>query len=308
VVLYRDGTNLTLPEVSDDQRLLILALDGLGVLDVEVQLGDVPFDTVREVIVDLEYPPRQLTQQMILDRTNSGGSWQAAVGEVEPPALRWRATFLTADDRRIAGSWQSGVSTRLIIDAPPQVGTTSASVEILSAGDFTGIAQITVELRLGPDDPAPAQLSFPAAGQTQSWSPRIQPGSAIAYQARITVIRSDGVSRTFDWTDEDSTFLVVRDQSRFHVQVVPRLLDLGGAWSAAAVAFEHADAAANLDERDTLVLRDRSTDGAWSFQIGSSGQHDYRYQLTLVPKAGGKRQVLPWQQAADEVLVLRPDA
>jgi hypothetical protein len=306
-VQYRDGTTFTLPEVYDDQKLLILALDGLGVLDVQVVLGDVPVDRVQDVIVDLEYPPRQLTQQMILDKAHATGSWQTAVGEVQPKALRWRATFLCTDNRRISGDWQPAVSTRLIIDAPPEFGPT-ARIDILSAGDFTDVAQIIVELRLGPDDVSPAQLSFTKAGQTQIWAPELPAGSPVVYQARVTVIRSDGVSRPFDWTGEDSTFLIVRDQTRFRVQVVPRLLDLGGAWSAAAVEFEHEDASANLDERDTVVLRDRTADGAWSFELGASGQHGYRYQLTLVPKAGGKRQVLPWQQAEDEVLVLRPDA
>lgn len=306
-VQYRDGTSVVLAEVNDDQKLLILALDGLGVLDVEVVLGDVPFDSVRDVIVDLEYPPQQLTHQMILDRAHAGESWQTTVGEVQPSALRWRATFLTADDRRITGVWQTAASTRLIIDAPPEFGAT-ARIDVLSSGDFTDVAQILVELRLNPEDGSGTQLSFTKPGQTQSWAPKLPPGSAIGYQARVTVVRSDGVSCAFDWADEDSSFLVVRDQSRFRVQVVPRLLDLGGAWAAAAIDFEHLDAAANLDERDTLVLRDPTTDGAWSFQIGSSGQHGYRYQLTLVPKAGGKRQVLPWKQAEDEVLVLRPDA
>jgi hypothetical protein len=64
------------------------------------------------------------------------------------------------------------------------------------------------------------------------------------------------------------------------------------------------DTAAGLDDRDTLVLRDGS-DGSWSFRIGSSGQHAYRYQLTLVPKAGTERVVGPWQQADENVLVLR---
>ncbi len=119
------------------------------------------------------------------------------------------------------------------------------------------------------------------------------------------MLGDDGISRPFDWTDQDSPLLVVSDVSRFTVQVVARLLDLGGAWSTAVVAFEHVDPDANLDERDTLVLRDRTIGGRFSFRLGSPSRHRYRYQLTLLPKGGGERRVLPWQEAEDAVIVLR---
>lgn len=302
-VQYRDGTSAALADVTADAGLLILDVDGLGVLDVEASLGDVPLDSVSAVIVDLEYPPRQLTHQMILDGAHASDSWQAVVGDVSPGALRWRASFVTIDNRRIVGDWKTGASTRLTIDAPSGLGRTTR-VQLISAGDFTDVAQIVVDLSTGTDVDA-EQLSFTKPGQALSWTPHVAPGGALAYRARRTVIGLDGVSRAFDWTDESASLLVISDQSRFTVQVVGRLLDLGGAWSAATVAFEHVDAGANIDERDTVVLRDRMSDGAWSFRLGSSARHSYRYQLTLVPKGGTERRVLPWQEAEDEVLVLR---
>jgi hypothetical protein len=305
-VLYRDSTSATVAEVTTDELVLVLAVDGLGVLDVAVSLGDVPLDLVSHVIVDLEYPPRQLTHQLILDGAHAVDSWQAVVGDVSPQALRWRATFLTTDNRRLTGDWKTGASTRIIIDATPGIELTTTTVRLISAGDFADVAQIVVDLSAGADGGGAPQFTFTRPGQTQSWTPRLAAGAPLAYRARRTVIGLDGISRGFDWTDESSPLLVIRDQSRFTVQVVARLLDLGGAWSAATVALEHVDPSAGLDERDTLVLRDRAVDGIWSFRLGSSGQHGYRYQLTLVPKPGGERRLLPWLEAEDEVLVLRP--
>jgi hypothetical protein len=213
---------------------------------------------------------------------------------------------LTSDNRRITGDWRTGGPTRFTIDAPPGLDPTTTTVQLISAGDFTDVAQIVVDLGAGADSGGVPQFTFTRPGQTQSWNPRLAAGAPLAYRARRTVIGLDGISRGFDWTDESSPLLVIRDQSRFAVQVVARLLDLGGAWSVATVALEHVDQSAGLDERDTLVLRDRAIDGTWSFRLGSSGQHGYRYQLTLAPKGGGERRVLPWQEAEDEVLVLRP--
>jgi len=306
-VQYRDGSKATLPEVLTDDPLLILAIDGLGVLDVDVSLGDVPLDLVGSVVVDLEYPPKGLTHQVILDGAHAAAAWQPVVGQVSPDALRWRATFVTTDGRRIVGDWQAAVSTRVIVDAPRDLGITT-DVQLVSAGDFSGLAQIVVDVAWA-DGRNPAQFAFTKPGQTARWSPRGLPaGGAVNYRARRTVIGADGISRAFDWTDENSPLLVVSDESRFTVQIVSRLLDLGGAWSSAAVALEHVDGGSNLDERDTVVFRDRAADGAWSFRLGASNDHAYRYQLTLVPHGGGERRVFPWQDARDEVLVLRGPA
>ncbi len=303
-VFYRDGSTAVVPEVASDERLLVIAVDGLGVLDVEVALRDVPLAGVNHVIVDLEYPPKQQAHQLILDGARTADSWQVVVGDVQPGALRWRATFLTRDGRRVAGDWRSGGPLRIAVDAPPGL-MAMASVQLVAAGDFQGVAQILVELRETASAGA-TQLRFTRSGQTETWTPHLAPGAVLAYQARTTVLGDDGIPHDLGWTDQDSPLLVVRDRSRFTVQVVARLLDLGGAWSAALVAFEQLDPPAGLDERDTVVLRDRTIDGHWSFHLGSSGQHRYRYQLMLVPKGGGQRRVLPWHDAEDEVLVLRP--
>jgi hypothetical protein len=305
-VIYRDGTSATLAEVSSDELLLILAVDRLGVLNVEATLGDVPLDGITQVIVDLEYPPRQLSHQLFLDGGHASDTWQAIVGDVQPNALRRRFTFLTKDGRRVAADWQTGGPARFFVDAPRDLLAT-ATVQLVSAGDFEDVAQILVDLRADPAAVS-TQLQFTAPGQTQTWNPLLGSGAVLAYQARRTVVDLEGISHAFDWTDENSPLLVIRDVSRFTVQIIARLLNLGTTWAAAAVAFEHVDPQADLDERDTVVLRDGSTDGRWSFRLGSPDRHEYRYQLTLVPKNGTERRVLPWQDAEDEILVLRPPA
>jgi hypothetical protein len=304
-VVYRDGSRASVPETTSDERLLVLGMDGLGVLDVQVVLGDVPLDLVEHVVVDLEYPPRGLAHQVVLDGAHASDGWQVVVDTVDAAALRWRATFLTADGRRVDGEWMTG-GPRVIVDAPRGLTATS-TVQLVSAGDFSALAQIIVDLEAGAGDAA--QFSFTQAGQVQRWSPHVDPAAPLAYRARFTIVAADGTSRVIDWSPQDSPLLVVSDRTTtFQVQVVPKLLDLGGAWSAAVVSLEHVDTAEAIDDRDTLVLRDRSSDGTWSFRVGASGAHGYRYQLTLVPTGGAARRALPWQDASDAVLVLQSPA
>jgi hypothetical protein len=307
-VLYRDGSRATMPEVSSGDTLLVLSVDGLGVLKVDVSLGDVPLDVVDHVVVDLDYPPRSLTHQLILDGVHAQDSWQVVIGDTPPDALRWRPTFLASDGRRVEGDWRTGGAARVIVDAPPNLASTTA-VQLVSAGDFSGLAQIIVDVAGATAASDTAQFTFSQPGQSARWSPHVDPGAPLAYRARFTIIGTDGTSRVIAWSAQDSPLLVVSDPSTtFRVQVVPKLLDLGGAWSAAVLTVEHVDAAAAIDDRDTLVLRDRSVDATWSFRVSTPDEHAYRYQLTLVPNGGAERRALPWQDASDAVLVLRPPA
>jgi hypothetical protein len=109
---------------------------------------------------------------------------------------------------------------------------------------------------------------------------------------------------------------VVRDPLRVDVAVVPRLLDLGGAVSLALLELEPGDGAAPPETtaasvpagsagRRTLVLRDPAERPRWSFRAAEPGRTEYRYRLTLVPRAG-ERVVTPWTPGRDELLVLRP--
>jgi hypothetical protein len=119
------------------------------------------------------------------------------------------------------------------------------------------------------------------------------------------MVQQDGTVRVLDWTDETAPVLVVRDVLRFDVQIVPRLLDLGGAWTLAVLDFDYEDDAASIHEQDSVVLHDKSAEALWSFRVASPDRRKYRYRLNLVGKDGAK-QISPWQETDSEVLVLQP--
>ena len=57
-VWYRDSPEpLHLSYPAAEATVVVLDLDGLGVLDVDVELRDVPFEVVRSVVVDLRHQP-----------------------------------------------------------------------------------------------------------------------------------------------------------------------------------------------------------------------------------------------------------
>jgi hypothetical protein len=287
-----------------DADAIVLDLDGLGVLDVAVELGDVPLDAVRAAVVDLEYPSKGLSHRLILDGEHPGGSWRVAVRE-RPAPYRYRIAWVTVDDRRIEGEWQSSSQRRVWLKAPRNL-IEAARVQVIGAGEFTGLAQIVVDLRTTSEaEPQQAQVAFSGPGETWTWQPRVADRLAFRYQARRTLVYQDGTVRELPWTDEDRPVLVVRDELRADVRIVSRLLDLGGAWQSALLFLESLGDGDQSDQQATLVLKDRDAELAWTVRLGTPGRPRYRYQLTLIP-AHGPRKTLPWQESQDAILVLRP--
>lgn len=304
-VFYKDGATADLVEASSDATILVLDVDALGVLDVTASLGDVPMTVVESVTVALEYPPKQLGATLVLDGTNSSRNWQVVIGQGDISAYRYRTTWQTADGRRIADDWCEGRARRLILDAPRGLDTT-LTIQAIAAGDFSQLAQLILDLRTGPQpDAQTAQYGFSRAGESFTWKPPAAAGAAPHYQARRTLVRQDGGVQVLDWTDETAPVLVVRDVFRFDVQIVPRFLDLGGAWALAVLDVDFEDDATSIREQDSIILHDRSTEAHWSFRLASPDRHAYRYRLNLVGKDGAK-QIGPWRETDSEVLVLQP--
>jgi hypothetical protein len=304
-VFYKDGSTAELGEVSSDATVLVLDVDVLGVLDVTASLGDVPMTLVKSAAVALEYPVAPASTTLVLDGSNASRNWQVVIGRRDIAPYRYRTAWQTADGRRIVDDWREATARRLYLDAPAWLDA-SLTVQAIASGDFSQLAQLILDLRTGSaPDAETAQHSFSQAGEGFTWKPRAAPGSALHYQARRTMVQPDGSVRVLGWTDETAPVLVVRDILRFDVQIVPRFLDLGGAWTLAVLDFDYEDDSASIREQDSIVLHDKSEEAHWSFRVASPDRRKYRYRLNLVGKDGTK-QISPWQETDSEVLVLQP--
>ncbi|HYG61650.1 MAG TPA: hypothetical protein VEL74_03645 [Thermoanaerobaculia bacterium] len=283
---------------------IVLDLDRLGVLRVEVGLRDVPLERIRAAVVDLEIPPLGLTHRMVLDGETPAGLWQPVTRVSTPPPFRYRATWLTAGGERIETEWRDSTAGAIALDAPRSL-VSKARVQLVGAGDFSGLAQIVVDLEAEVEGRVHrGQLAFSTAGESRTWE---VPGAQLGfrYRSRFTLVGTDGAVRSLEWVDQDGPVLVVRDPLRFEVRIVSRLLDLGGSLNLALLALEPEDAEGA--GRSTLILRRPDEEAVWSFGLAAPDRHRYRWQLTLIPKQG-ERTTTPWQEAEAGVLVLRPPA
>jgi hypothetical protein len=302
-VTYKDGTVLELPARTTDETVLVIEQGQLGVMAVAVRLVDAPLSLLAHAIVDLQLPSKGIEHQVVLDGSNPESVWQIAVGAGDPGPYRYAVTWVLTDGRRLSQDPRDTSELRVFLSAPPEALATN-SVMAVAAADFTDIAQLVVELRpLAPPDAEHAILRFTEAGVPQTWTfPVAAPGTPLGYQARRTVIGRDGTTASFDYTTEDSPILVVRDVSRFEVQLIARLLDLGGAYKVALVTLASDDATPPV--QDTLTISNRDDEPTWRFHVADPTKHHYRVQFTLVARDGTRRDC-NWVDADEAIFVLR---
>ena len=175
----------------------------------------------------------------------------------------------------------------------------------MSAGDFAGISQIIIALRAAPGAEV-TECTFTKAGDTQKWRSARLDAAALHYQVRQTFVYASGQRRVLDWADTDRPVLVVGDTLRVDVQIVPRLLDFASRFNLALLALAYDDAAADIHEQASIMMRDGAEVG-WTFHTASHVRPAFHYELTLFPKSG-PRIVLPRQESSEQVLVLQPPA
>lgn len=306
-VFYRhESEPLHLESPETGATVIVLDLDAIGVLNVHAELRDVPFDIVNAAVVDLRYSSRSLAQRLILDGKNMTGDWQVVVRE-KPRPFEYKTTWVLRDGRRLEGDWKASTAGVLFLDAPVELRT-KADVQVVAAGEFSDLAQILVDLRSRGKPETQVQLAFTKSGEGRLWEAPWSGDASFEYEFRRTLVYRDGSVRVLeaDWIPETRPVLVVRDEFRFEVRLIPRLLDLGGTLKMVIVELEPQETIDSIQDRKTLILKTKDEQPRWSFRLKTPDQHGYRYRLSEITGQGERRPSSDWRRAESELLVLRP--
>ena len=304
-VWYRGDPNplhLDYPDV--ERTAIVLDLDGTGILEVAMELRDVPFNIVAAAVVDIEYPSRGLTQRLILDGKNMRGVWRAVTRESRQ-TLRYKVDWLLLDGRRLSTDWALTNGLLVYLDAPAELKT-KTRVQVIAAGDFSELSSAAVDLRSRLDPQVQAQLSFTASGEAHLWEAPSTTGRP-DYEYRRTFIYKDGHVHVADadWIAETRPVLVVADASRFQVRIIPKFLDFGGSLKLAIAELESQATSPNAQARKTILLKSKNDPATFSFAIQNGNRHAYRYRLTAIGSQGDRKPPTEWQESDSEILVLQ---
>src|SRR5262249_30364257 len=119
-----------------------------GIIKVDVQMGIVDWNQIRQVVVRLSYGSgaQQKQTEFTLDSTHQNHTWTEVIGQPVTEPYTWSATLVDKNNQRleIAPSSQRGA---LVIDQP--IGE-SLDVTLVAVGTFGGqglIQQVGVALK-----------------------------------------------------------------------------------------------------------------------------------------------------------------
>ena len=289
-----------LPATEDE--VIVLDAGALGVLAVELRLGAVDATQPPSVIVDLAYGTgaTSMTAQRILSPAAPAATWLAVVRETPQP-WRYRETWVQGTTR-LDGDWQTSAERGLVLDAPVGLTPVGTSVSAVSAGDFSDVEAVLLELRDSPSSNV-AVLTFTAPNQTSVWTAASRPG-ALTYQLRQTIQLASGDHFVSAWQDESSPVLIARDNLRFDVTVIGRLLGVGTQTSRAVVEIQGPD---STIPPATVVLDSQAAQPVCTLRLSDPSLHTYSYRLTVVP-VGGAAKTSGWATESSSILVLHPPA
>ncbi len=289
---------------SSTETILVLAADRLGVLKVDVQIGIVDWDQIRQVMVKLSYGAH--STEFMLDAQHQSRQWVEVIGAPVTEPYTWSATFVDKTEQRleIKPAQQRGA---LVINQPigEQLGVT-----IVGVGTFGGtglIQQVGVALRyVDSANNYNQNTSFMLTkeGDVKEWKVPLVNGALRTYQYQVTVFYAGGVTRVDDWRPSDATILPAGDPFGFKVTVLPYLLK-GTPWAFGTLKVKFDDPQTGIHAEDTLQVVDFAAPLSWRFRLGAVERHTYRYQLSLY-QVDNTSYDFPEVPASDAVLVLRP--
>lgn len=309
-IYYKDSTSTYSYSGQTDETILVLDVDKLGILHVDLQIGVVDWDRIKQVLASLSYGSGsdQKQMQFTFDAQHQSNKW---VEVVQPPVTdpyTYTVTYIDKNDQRIDTDPQTSRSKMLVLNQPLQE---ALKVMIVSAGSFGTdglIQQIAVAVRYQDHANNYEQsdiISLTKEGDSKLWTVPLVDKNLRHFEYKVTVFYSDGVTREDEWQTTDSEVVPVGDPYGFRVQILPYLLR-GGPWSFGTLYLHFDDAAGNIHTEKTLQIQDFTTPLTWRFRLGAVDRHTYHYKLTLYRTSDGKQVDGPDSEETKEVLVLVP--
>lgn len=291
-----------------DGDVLVLDTDRLGVLRVNVQIGLVDWEQIRQVHVKLSYgagSDRKETE-LTLDEKKQTQEWVEAIGKPVDAPYTCEVSWVDKNNQRLPDPPVTSRSPQLVLNQP--LGE-AMEIVVSPAGTFGELlAQVVVALRYtdrAHDYTVDDVFTF-AKSEPKVWKVPLRDKNLRNYEYRVTVFYTDGVTREDEWRPTDKAILAVGDPFGYRVQISPYLLkNPPGQWAFAVVRLRFTDPEEGIRAEKDLEITDFSQPLFWRFRTGAPDRHTYRYEVSLF-KADGTEVKIPEKEETKEVLVLVP--
>jgi hypothetical protein len=296
------------PPVTTTDTVLTVNVDDVGLLDVEIGVGDIDFTRVASAQVWVRYSDdgvEDFEEQFALTQQAPTHRVQHVLFQPRRNPVRYQVEYFLTDGRRIQTTEQSTQRSPILVNDP--LGRTR-KFEVRGVGDFTGrISQIFLDLAYtdAANDYTVEQSVVLSAGNEAVSQPYAVLGDGagvVSYSGTIRYL--DGTVKPIPPATADGTIMVGDVVSaKIDVTVVPDLVD----WTQVRlvqVALRHGDGPAAA-AKDLIFSPQVHTSQRWELPLGDGEDPGYSWSAVFFLADGSQHPTGPVSSTAPS-LVLQP--
>jgi hypothetical protein len=285
-------------------------VDDLGILHVDIEVGDLDFDVIASAQVTFEYDTAsgKLEDQFILDKANRTASVRKPIFEPRVRPYRSKTKLIMADGNEYEGEWVEGYAAKLFIN---DTFTHTKTVSVRAAGDLQNeIDTIFVDLAYedsGQKFKQTASTALSATSRFYDWVFRV-PGEGkgvVSYSGEIR--RRNGTIESIPETVATTPTIMVGEilADKLAVTVLGDLLDFKQI-KLAKVALRYEDPAHGVHQVKDMIFREGSPEQTWEVELKDRAQQEYTWAATYFLADGSQRTTGPERSSEPTVLLQFP--
>lgn len=311
-VYYRGGNATWSFSGHSNETILVLDTDAVGVLRVDVQMGVIDWNQIRDVIVRMKYGagPTYRETQFKLTQETQNYSWVEGIGASIDTPYTYEVEYVTHENQRLPMLPATARSKQLLLSQPLQENLEVTLVPVGKFGGGAELARVAVALRyLDEANHYVVEDTFILGGSEKNeiWKVPLRNKDLRSYFYQVKAIYSDGVERADAWKHTDELLLTVGDPFQHKVEIAPYLLkNPHGKWAFGIVNLSYDDPETGVHAVATFdVQPPYATKLPWTFRLGNTSNRTYTYQLTLYRAEDNGEVVMPAVRDDKTVLVLK---
>ena len=313
-VNYKDQSqSYQAPLVTTNKGQITINANDLGILCVDLSIGNVDFTKTPQVQVAITYPDpdangQPVSQQFNFDKDKKTDRMLAVLLKPVNKAWKSQVTYINADATQMTTDWTESQSSHLFINNPFTMRTFS----FLAEGDFAGnIDNIFLKMRYA--DAAnkleqESDFTFTAQNRQKDWTIPVVANSKgqITYSGVISY--KNHTSENIPETTTTSDLITFGPPNQVIISVLPdtTLVDFTKV-KLIKLELEYKDDANRIDVKQEYVLKQGSTPQPWTFYARNPNATSYTWSATYYMGTTPPQVVqVPPATSSDTDLVLMP--
>jgi hypothetical protein len=298
------------PLVTTDKGHVTVNANDLGILAVDLAIGNVDFTKTPQVQVAITYPEtdangQPISQQFNFDKDKKSDQMLAVLLKPVDKAYQYQTTYIMTDGTQMVADAVQSQSSTMFINSPFTMHTYS----FLAEGDFaTGIDNIFLKLQYADDANKLAQeadYTF-SSGKTQyDWLIPVVAHSKgqITYSGVITY--KNHTTENISPTTATADLIEFGPADQLIISVTPdtTMLDFTQV-KLVKLELEYADPAHDIDVKHEFVLKEGANPPPWTFYARDPKLTSYTWSATFYMGTPPKVVQVPPSTSSDSDLVL----